>query len=72
MILTYWLFVGMDVIYLRPASWLLWPLTRRGIIHGVWGHESGLWLWLAGLGYLYSDWRRGDMPEHLRVGGVWR
>jgi hypothetical protein len=29
------------------------------------------WIWLASVGYLYDEWRRGDIPEHVRIGGVW-
>lgn len=39
---------------------------------GPWVHESGVYMWLVAESYLYEDLKRGDLPENLRVGGVWR
>lgn len=58
------------------AVWdTLWTLAWRvsGKRIRVIDHE---WAWtlflnLAAAAWLWDDLRRGDMPEHLRIGGVW-
>lgn len=60
----WWLFVAMEWVWFRPLCFL-----SRG---RVWAHESNVWLTLASWGYLVSDLWRNDMPEHHRIGGVWR
>lgn len=67
MVAGYWTFFAWD------KAWsVLWVLSRRRI--HIMNHR---WAWdflltMAGWGYLYDDWRKGDMPEHVSKGGVWR
>ena len=59
---VFWL---LDKVWFRPLNWL-----TRG--HFFWAHESSVWLTFASWGWLVDELRRGDMPEHQRIGGEWR
>lgn len=48
-------------------------LMRRLHLPHAYLPDSRVWLWLASKCWLYSDLTRyKDMPEHQRVGGIWR
>ena len=70
-IVAHLLFVLIDRVYTAA-----WHLSGHRIYLRLRGDGKGqtqrVWLWLAGEGYLYDDLKRGDMPEHLRAGGIWR
>ena len=63
-VLSYWLFMCLHVLWFRPLSWL-----TRNRVNPL---DNRCWLGLGSRGYLYDRMRRDDMPEHARIGGVWR
>ena len=72
MVLGFWAFALIGAL----ARGFLW--MTRGHVHPFWRKDGRTrWPWafyasLASWGYLYEDWRNGDMPEHVSKGGVWR
>jgi len=62
--LGWWLLLAHEAIWFKPLR----ALTRGRVM----AHKSNLWLTFASWGYLHTDLQSGDMPENVRIGGVWR
>lgn len=58
---------------LHQVSRAVWAVSFGHIDIFRWKGKTNrlwdFWIWLASEGYLYEDWRRGDMPTKYRVNG---
>lgn len=74
-VVGFWAFMALDAVARGVYAVTLHRLDifringkgNRGQTNRLWD----FWIWLASQGYCYGDWRKGDMPEHQRIGGVW-
>lgn len=64
MYVAWWALLWLDRLWFKPLCWLSGGR--------VWAHESDCWLTLASHCWLLDDLKRGELPEHQRIGGIWR